>query len=307
MNIIALQQLDKYLQSELSDCYSAPEIKALSRIIFEELREGLPAMLSTDKINHLSGSCHKEATFLGAETGNTPVQASWDLVRRDALSEIVERLKRREPVQYVLGRTEFYGLMFRVNPDVLIPRPETEELVEWVLEDVSLKPVSVLDVGTGSGCIAVTLAKKLKRGDVYACDNSSKALAIASCNARENGTEVHFFEQDILRPFAGHGKYDVVVSNPPYVLESEKGQMEENVLLFEPSNALFVPNHSPLLFYERLADLSHEILNPGGGLYFEINARKGEEVRTMLLKKGYRDVELRNDLSGNPRMVRARE
>lgn len=267
-----MQQLVRYIKNELGNIYSPSEIIVLSRLILE------------DKINHLSG----------IETKNN-------------VKEIVERLKTREPIQYVLGNTEFYGLIFRVTPDVLIPRPETEELIEWVLNETQSKNLSLLDIGTGSGCIAVTLAEKLPGSKVDACDKSERALAVAAVNARENGVDVHYFKQDIFSPFTGEGLYDVVVSNPPYVLESEKAAMEENVLRFEPHEALFVPDNVPLLFYERIADLSLEILHGQGRLYFEINRSKGNEVRDMLLDKGYGDVELRNDISGNPRMIRARK
>lgn len=276
------QKVAQYIRNELGNLYSPSETMALSRLILEDLQEEMPALLFPDKINHLSG-----------------------FDTRNRLKGIIERLKKGEPVQYILGKTEFHGLIFRVTPDVLIPRPETEELVEWVLEEASSDKFSLLDIGTGSGCIAVTLAKKLPLSKVDGCDISERALSIATLNARDNGVDVHYFTQDIFSPFLGDRFYDVVISNPPYVLDSEKAEMERNVLEFEPSQALFVPDDSPLIFYERIADLACEILNKQGKLYFEINRERGDEIGEMLLDKGYRDVTVKNDISGSPRMIRA--
>lgn len=276
------QKVAQYIRNELGSQYSPSETMALSRLILDDLQEEMPALLFPDKINHLSR-----------------------FEVRNRLKEIIGRLKTGEPIQYVLGKTEFHGLIFRVTPDVLIPRPETEELVEWVLAEAPSEKSSLLDIGTGSGCIAVTLAKKLLFSEVDGCDISERALSIATLNARDNGVDVRYFTQDVFAPFLGDRSYDVVISNPPYVLESEKAVMEGNVLDFEPSQALFVPDDSPLIFYERIADLSCEILNEQGKLFFEINRDKGDEIREMLLDKGYSEVVVKNDISGNPRMVRA--
>lgn len=265
----------------------------------------------------------------------------WDTNKVTAVVDVVRRLKTGEPVQYIVGRTEFHGLIFHVNPDVLIPRPETEELVEWMLDEISPGKFKLFDIGTGSGCIAIALGKQRPECEVYACDASERAIAVAQRNARENGVNVHFFVQDILAslsvsphnsssivsgtvsavprsgfrdgaffgisslPAFDDGSFHVVVSNPPYVLVSERGEMEANVLNFEPPEALFVSDRTPLLFYERIADLSLKLLGEGGRLFFEINRSKGEEVRAMLLERGYRNVELRSDMAGNPRMIRA--
>ncbi len=299
------QQLIRFIRSELSDLYSPREIAALSRVLLEELKEGFPGLVTTCKINHLSDSYEAEAAFFMHSLEDTKGEMFRNPAALHLVEKIVERLKMNEPVQYVLGRTEFFGLMFKVTPDVLIPRPETEELVEWVISEAHRSDVSLLDIGTGSGCIAIALGKNLPKSDVYACDISAQAIEVAKHNARENGTRVHFFTQDIFLPLEGNKTFDSVISNPPYIPESEKGMMDVNVLNFEPLGALFVPDHSPLLFYERIADLSLEILNEQGKLYFEINRSRGDEVRSMLMEKGYREVELRNDISGNPRMVRA--
>lgn len=162
-----------------------------------------------------------------------------------------------------------------------------------------------LDIGTGSGCIAVTLAKEIPNAQIDAWDISEKALVIASENARHNNAQVNFSRVDILHPLTKSGRYDVIVSNPPYVTESEQKDMSRNVLDFEPHVALFVPDNRPLLFYERIADLAEELLNDGGRLYFEINREKADSLTTLLCKKGFQSVEVRNDISGNPRMIRA--
>lgn len=223
------------------------------------------------------------------------------------IEKIVSRLLNHEPYQYILGKTEFYGLPFHVTPDVLIPRPETEELVEWVLSENSLPRLRILDVGTGSGCIAVTLAKKNSTAEVQAWDVSEKALEVARHNAALNAVDVQFVRKNVLLSLDEAVIFDVIVSNPPYVLESEKGTMEQNVLAHEPHLALFVPNDDPLLFYERIADLAAAKLSPGGKLYFEINRSKGAEIAKMLSQIGFENIELRKDISGNERMVRAQK
>ncbi len=352
-----MQRLARYLQRELSELYSPGEIVALSRLLLHELRDGLPTMVATGKCNHLSATYRRAASFFMNEGGgDTPFfrpesvacesfimddggrdTPFWDVGKVAAVVEVVERLKTGEPMQYIVGRTEFHGLMLKVTPDVLIPRPETEELVEWVLDELPPGKLKLLDVGTGSGCIAITLGKRRPESEVYACDVSERAIAVARRNAHENGVNVHFFVQDILTPLAvspsisnpvasgitgsttckgaspavgstpafEDGSFHAVISNPPYVLETEREQMEANVLHFEPSEALFVPDSTPLLFYERIAHLSLGLLGEGGLLFFEVNRNKGEEVRAILYERGYRDVELRSDMAGNPRMVRA--
>lgn len=307
-----MQQLVQYVKSELGGLYTPSEITTLCRLILDELQGGPLTTRTAGKFNHLSRFNGRDAARINERGTGTPrdlarVGYLGELNEQDGalVKEIVERLKTKEPIQYVLGKTEFHGLPLRVTPDVLIPRPETEELVEWVLAESMPGRYSLLDIGTGSGCIAVALAKKLPDSKVDACDYSERALAVAEANARENRVSVHYFKQDVFSPFARERRYDVVISNPPYVMESERAEMEENVLDFEPHEALFVPDHSPLVFYERIADLAIELLNERGRLYFEINRAKGYEVQAMLLAKGYRDVELRDDISGNPRMVRA--
>lgn len=217
-----------------------------------------------------------------------------------------ERLKNNEPIQYVIGKTEFYGLEFLVEPGVLIPRPETEELVDRIIEQNSLERPVIIDIGTGSGCIAISLAKGIPAAQVHAMDISEKALWIASKNAKHNLADVQFYLVDVLK-LNGFpcSLADVVVSNPPYVTESEKKLMHANVLDFEPHTALFVSDNDPLLFYRKIALLSTTGLNKGGKLYFEINERFGEETQQMLLGMGFQNVKIITDLFGKARMTEA--
>lgn len=219
----------------------------------------------------------------------------------------LERLKNHEPIQYIIGETEFFGLSFDVNPSVLIPRPETEELVEWILESVTPdKPLRILDIGTGSGCIAVSLARHLPGAAVTAWDVSSDALRVAENNARKNNAGVSFVQKDVLKIIPDEmEQYDIIVSNPPYVRELEKDLMKENVLNHEPQLALFVKDHDPLLFYRQITRLAAEGLLPDGFLFFEINRDMGLETMELLADNGFREPELRKDLSGNSRMLKA--
>ncbi len=214
--------------------------------------------------------------------------------------EIVARLENQEPIQYILGDCFFYSMRFEVNEHTLIPRPETEELVRWVLED---KFTSALDIGTGSGCIAISLAKN-SAAQILALDISEKALEVAKRNAKTNKVDISFLKADILK-VPSLNKYDVIVSNPPYVLESEKEVMRSNVLKHEPHTALFVPDNNALLFYEAIAQFAQSHLNSSGKLFFEINEQKGKETQEMLQKKGFQEIEIRQDLQGKDRMVKA--
>jgi release factor glutamine methyltransferase len=228
----------------------------------------------------------------------------------EKLQNIISRLQTGEPVQYILGHTEFYGLPFKVNPSVLIPRPETEELVEWVLSEVrgqKSEVGSILDIGTGSGCIPITLKKHLPQTQVSGLDISPAALQTAMQNALLNEVEVEFIEADILNPPIAirNTQYAIFISNPPYVTEHEKQDMHQNVLSHEPHSALFVPNADPLLFYRAIADFAVEHLQPNGLLFFEINENLGKETVELLAAKGFKDIELRQDMRGMDRMIRA--
>ena len=226
-----------------------------------------------------------------------------------ALPPLLARLLAHEPVQYVLGTAYFEDLVLEVTPATLIPRPETEELVQVIKQEqrgrVGLR---VLDVGTGSGCLAIALACVLPEADVLAVDISAEALAVARRNAARHAPAVAFERVDILQGLPGGlapGTLDVLVSNPPYVRESERPLMRNNVLAWEPATALFVPDNDPLLFYRRLRDVGIELLRPGGGLYLEINEALGAETAALLQEHGYEDVRVLLDMFGKPRMVRA--
>jgi release factor glutamine methyltransferase len=225
------------------------------------------------------------------------------------LKNALEDLNDHCPVQYVVGYEEFYGLKFNVNKHVLIPRPETEELVKWVLDDhaASKSPLSVIDFGTGSGCIAVSLKHNRTDWSVCGIDKSVEAIAVAQSNALQNGVEVDFAENDLLDFKPMSQKFDLVVSNPPYIRNSEKGLMQKNVLEFEPEMALFVEDNDPLVFYRAIAEISKTLLNNQGCIYLEINEALGSETVQMLKDLGFSDVELKEDLFGKPRMVKARK
>ena len=223
------------------------------------------------------------------------------------IDDIVRQLEDARPVQYITGRAGFCGRRFSVREGVLIPRPETEELVGWIIGDFKDRgSLSILDIGTGSGCIAVSLAAVLPGARVTAIDISEKALEIARENASANGVEVRFLQADILADALPAGEqFDIIVSNPPYVRESEKAQMGRNVLGYEPHQALFVDDADPLVFYREIADKGKTALAAGGALYFEINEALGRETLAMLSGAGYAGAELRRDLHGKPRIVKA--
>ncbi|WP_281987960.1 peptide chain release factor N(5)-glutamine methyltransferase [Aquimarina aggregata] len=218
------------------------------------------------------------------------------------------RLQSHEPIQYILGDTEFYGGVFTVNKHVLIPRPETEELVDWILHDQKNKNTSlkILDIGTGSGCIAISLAKNLKKAEVYAIDVSEEALKVAKANAEKNQVTVKFIKLDVLAASDLFQSFDIIVSNPPYVRELEKEEMKPNVLDNEPNLALFVSNGKPLVFYEKITKLAKKRLDRGGALYFEINQYLGNETKLMIENLGFKTVELRKDFYNSDRMICAK-
>ena len=223
----------------------------------------------------------------------------------EMLNAVLSKLKKNTPIQYILGETDFYGSTFRVNKDVLIPRPETEELVDWIIKEYQNKSVKILDIGTGSGCIAISLAKHIQNALVHAMDISESALKIAKENAKINQVHLKIWHQSILELDSIIEKFDVIVSNPPYVRYLEKEQMHNNVLEHEPSLALFVMDDDPLLFYRKIAALAKVSLNPGGVLFFEINQYLGNETVSLLNDLGYESVTLKKDMFGNDRMIKA--
>ena len=222
---------------------------------------------------------------------------------RSLFDGALHQLEKFVPIQYILGETEFYGLHFKVGPGVLIPRPETEELVDLIIKQAPIGEISILDIGTGSGCIAVSLAKFLPQAKVTALDISKDALAIARQNAAQNRVEVSYVEKDILTTDTLHQYFDIIVSNPPYVLNTEKQKMQPNVLEYEPHTALFVPDNDPLLFYRKIAQLAQKHLNPNGKLYFEINETFGNETVELLESLGFKNVLLKKDFFGKDRVV----
>lgn len=274
-----MNKIVAYIRSRLQPYYTAEEVSALSRIVCCDLLGQAP----TDY-------------YLGKDIALSPK-------KEQELEDILQRLSRFEPLQYIEGRTLFLGREFWVAPGVLIPRPETEELVELMLKEIPAD-ARMLDVGTGSGCIAISLAKELPDALVTAWDVSPEALSVARANARKLQSNVRFVECDVLACQVDEvGLYDVIVSNPPYVTEAEKADMEPNVLQWEPSLALFVPDDDPLRFYRRIAVLGRDMLADGGRLYFEINRAYGREMVEMLRTMGYVGVRVEKDLSQNDRFV----
>ncbi|WP_106829480.1 peptide chain release factor N(5)-glutamine methyltransferase [Parabacteroides pacaensis] len=273
-----------YIKQELKGIFSENEIGSLIHIITEHVC-GIPYYrLLIDKDRQLS---EKE---------------------KQDFYQITQRLKQAEPIQYILGQTSFYGSTYLVNPDVLIPRPETEELVDLILKRHQEKNIKILDIGTGSGCIAITLAKHLPQAQVWAADISTKALQTAQKNAIRNQAEIHFIHFNILDPSTKdkiQDNYDIIVSNPPYVLESEKKTMEKNVLEYEPGVALFVPDSDPLCFYQAIASFGKKRLKKNGFIYFEINDLYGNKIKEMLAQKNYHSIQLKKDICGKDRIIEA--
>ncbi|MDR2086855.1 MAG: peptide chain release factor N(5)-glutamine methyltransferase [Dysgonamonadaceae bacterium] len=276
-----MQKSFTFIRSQLRGLYPDTEIGSLSHLILEFVCQKDRHSLWLDKDKQLSAN------------------------DRRRIEEIVAELKNFRPLQYITGETEFYGMIFNVDESVLIPRPETEELVEWIVNEES--PAAILDLGAGSGCIAVSLAKQLPFASVYALDVSGKALEIAKRNAARNNVNVQFVLHDLFEDLPDNlpEQWDVIVSNPPYVTPAEKAKMSKNVLDYEPQQALFVPQDKPLLFYERIAAIASTCLKKEGSLYLETSSIYGKETAAMLKDKGFQTVELRKDISGRDRMIRA--
>lgn len=231
-----------------------------------------------------------------------------DSAKLETALRYAERLKNREPVQYILGETVFYGFPIHVRPGVLIPRRETEELVDWAvksLQSLNISP-AILDIATGSGCIAIALKKIFPHAEVSGWDISDDALAVARENAETNKTNIHWEKRDILSCKTKQS-WDVIISNPPYVLEQDKERMDSNVLDFEPAEALFIPDEDALRFYESIADFAGEHLRNDGFLFLEIHEEKGNEIKSLLERHDFSDVSIKKDMQNKPRMVRARK
>lgn len=221
------------------------------------------------------------------------------------ITDLIHRLQRHEPLQYIVGNARFHGHKFKVTPAVLIPRPETEQLVDLIVDENKESDLRVLDMGTGSGCIAISLARALKFAQVDALDVSRDALAVARANAEALQVKVRFFESDMLAPQPA-ATYDIIVSNPPYICWSERESMERNVKDYEPGQALFVPDNDPLLFYKAIVPYAKQSLERGGRLYLEINQRFGAEVKRLLDEHGFDEVRIIDDSYGKVRFAAAR-
>ncbi len=273
-----------YIKTELNNIYDKFEIQSFANIIFQHL-------LNFSKIDILL----KTDTKL---TEKTKIQ----------IIKIVEELKNNKPIQYIIGETEFYELKLIVSPEVLIPRPETEELVKWIIDDATSKQnINILDIGTGSGCIAIALAKNLTKAKVSAIEKYKGALDIATQNAELNNVNINFINADILncKNINITTKFDVIVSNPPYVRELEKQFMNKNVLDYEPHSALFVYDNNALIFYDAIADFAIKHMKKTGKLYFEINEYLPTQLTDLLQKKGFVNVIVKKDINDKNRMVRA--
>lgn len=272
------------IQKELDGIYSREEIESLTFLILEKLKG------------------YSRTQFLLAPDD--------DITSKDQLEidRIVARLKLHEPIQYIFGETEFYGLKIRTTPGTLIPRPETEELVQWIVAENKATKPAIFDIGTGTGCIAIALRKNIPGSTVLACDISPVCIETANQNAILNDAQISVLKFDILNPdpAVDFPELDVIASNPPYVRQSEKKLMQKNVLDYEPELALFVEDRDPLIFYRRIAEFAQMYLADGGRIYFEINEAFGKECSEMLHRKGFSDVRIKKDLQQKDRMIAAK-
>lgn len=268
---------------ELSPFYDAYEAESFFYLILEDKH----------KLRQIDLALNHELTFSESDF------VVWN--------SLLKELKKEIPIQYLLGKTHFYGLDFEVNENVLIPRPETEELVEWIINENSkvdrTEKIKILDIGTGSGCIAISLAKNIPNAEVYAIDVSRKAIETAKRNAANNKVEVNFILQNILETEMLKCNFDIIVSNPPYVRNLEKEEIKKNVLDYEPHLALFVEDNDALIFYRKIAELAQKNLLENGQLYFEINQYLGKETKDLLEEMNFKNIELRKDIYDNDRMI----
>lgn len=279
-----ISDLSKKFKKELKDYYSLPEVQSLLYLVFQNL-------LSLSKTDiHL----------------NHGKKIPDEIIER--FDEIIFELRRKKPVQYILGRTEFFECKFNLNNHTLIPRPETEELVKWIIDETKNCKQNILDIGTGSGCIAVSLAKNITEARIFASDNSEEALKIARQNALLNKTVINFMYFDILHresfSLEESDKMDIIVSNPPYVTEAEKVLLGDNILKYEPHEALFVPDNKPLLYYSAILEFAREKMRDCGEIFFEINEKFGEQMIRLLEKYDYNRIILQKDINGKDRMIK---
>jgi len=275
----------------------------------------LDAIYGKDEVNSFFYLCTEH--YLNVPRIQMTLEPEFTITKpeTDTFFTVLEELKQQKPIQYILRETEFYGLPFKVNEHVLIPRPETEELVDLIIkchsERSEKSQIKILDIGTGSGCIAISLAKNLPNADVYALDISKETLSMAKENAKLNNVNIRFIEANIFNEIChsaldAESTYDIIVSNPPYVRELEKQEIRPNVLDNEPHLALFVEDNNPLVFYKAITNFALKNLKENGQLYFEINQYLGEETRELLIDADFRDVDLIKDLNGNSRMLKGK-
>ena len=288
-----VKQYRNYFNETLKTIYPITEIDSFFFLLFEE--------------------------YLGFKRIDIVLKSDFKITKEtlNLLQSATKQLEQEVPLQYIIGKTEFYGLPFVVNKHVLIPRPETEELVAWVVSESSrfktfntstkqtteTKQLKILDIGTGSGCIPISLKKQLPFAKISAIDISKEALTVAKKNAVLNNVDIHFILQDILKTVALDQHYDIIISNPPYVRELEKKELKNNVLKNEPHVALFVENDNPLIFYAKIAELAKKYLNKNGLLFFEINQYLGTETIDLVNKKGLKNIQLKKDMFGNDRII----
>lgn len=278
---VTIATLARDMQMRLVPVYGEGEAKAMVRLIFHSLK----GWSLTDMMIH---SDNPASEYLIQKTDG-----------------ILNRLMKFEPIQYILGEAYFYGMTFKVTPATLIPRPETEELVDMIVkENQGEKDLSVLDIGTGSGAIAIALSRNLPFSEVSAIDISPEALEIAEENAQNLHAQIAFINADVFSFMPKPDTLDIIASNPPYIDESEKDDMEPNVVDYEPHQALFVPDRSPLLYYSRITDIAETGLKSNGRLYLEINPRHADELKTNLEKAGFADVTILNDINGKRRFIK---
>lgn len=281
----------QYLKNNVVNIYDAKESANIAELVIEKIT----GLKRTERILN-------KQRLLTDEQLNT-------------LQKYLQELINHKPVQYVLHEAWFAGMKFFVDSPVLIPRPETEELAEWIVSDAAFRTSkseiqnspTILDIGTGSGCIAIAIKNKIKNAEVFALDVSEDALKIAALNAKQNNAKINFLKADILKNHAHISTplFDTIVSNPPYIAEKESAELHSNVVAYEPHIALFVPNENPLLFYDAIADFSLSHLTENGNLYFEIHENFADKVVSLLAAKGFQSIEIKKDLQQKNRMVKA--
>lgn len=276
-----MQKMSDKIQTKLNNRYNPNELKNIKYMLLEEVTGFSRAQLLANRAYQLTETQIKNA------------------------DNALEKLQLNVPIQYVIGKADFFGLTFKVNNNVLIPRPETEELVEWILNDVKKNAeFSILDIGTGSGCIAISLKKNLDVADISGMDISENALDVATQNATLNGVNVEFFAADITKKLTLHRKWDILVSNPPYIPNNQSTNMDKVVTESEPPTALFVPDNDPLLFYKSILEFSKQHLSETGSIYVEIHQSYARQYQDLFNQYGF-EIEIRKDMSGNDRMIKA--